>query len=138
MDAYNISEVNVFVGHNYVLSVRNHSQQHFLGVRDAASAEPHLLQHGAGFVFYALMDAVVDRYFSDHGPPRVQLDEIEDQIFRQGTARTNIERLYALEAQDRTTPARGRPADGRYGQNSSVARGPLVCNQQPRLFPRCP
>ena len=33
-DAYNISEVNVFVGHNYVLSVRNHSQQHFLGVRE--------------------------------------------------------------------------------------------------------
>ena len=91
-DAYNISEVNVFVGHNYVLSVRNHSQQHFLGVRERCEREPHLLQHGAGFVFYALMDAVVDRYFPIMDRLESELDEIEDQIFAKGAARANIER----------------------------------------------
>ena len=35
-------------GRNYVLSVRNRSQHSFLGVRERAEQEPHLLQHGAG------------------------------------------------------------------------------------------
>jgi magnesium transporter len=56
-------EVNVFVGHNFVLSVRNRSSQHLLGVRERCEREPELLRQGAGFVFYAVMDAVVDRYF---------------------------------------------------------------------------
>ena len=125
-DAYNISEVNVFVGHNYVLSVRNHSQQHFLGVRERCEREPHLLQHGAGFVFYALMDAVVDRYFPIMDRLESELDEIEDQIFAKGTARTNIERLYALKrkiTQLRHAVAPLMDATGKlFGP-----RGPLVC-----------
>lgn len=58
---FNLGEVDVFIGPNYVLSVRNRSKQGFLGVRDRCEREPELLQHGAGFVLYALMDAVVDR-----------------------------------------------------------------------------
>src|SRR5512142_1739847 len=54
-----VGEVDIFVGANYVLSVRNRSQQSFLGVRERCEAEPHLLKLGAGFVLYALMDAVV-------------------------------------------------------------------------------
>ena len=36
-------EVAIFVGHNFVLSVRNNSQQHFLGVRERCEREPCLL-----------------------------------------------------------------------------------------------
>jgi magnesium transporter len=46
-----------------VLSARNRTHQRFLGVRERAQREPHLLKHGSAFVFYALLDAVVDRYF---------------------------------------------------------------------------
>ena len=59
----NIGEVDVFVGENYVLSTRNRCQQGFLGVRARCEREPHHLKQGSAFVFYALMDAVVDRYF---------------------------------------------------------------------------
>ncbi len=90
-------EVAVFVGPNFVLSVRNHSQQHFLGVRERCEREPDLLRHGAGFVFYALMDAVVDRYFPFLDDIETELDDIEGQIFERGSARLNIERLYALK-----------------------------------------
>src|SRR5256886_4530302 len=47
-------EVDIFVGPNFVLSVRQRSEQGFLGVRARAEREPELLRHGAGFVFYAL------------------------------------------------------------------------------------
>jgi len=92
-----VGEVCVFVGHNFVLSSRSRSSQNFLGVRERAEREPHLLRHGASFVFYALMDAVVDRYFPVIDSMETELETIEEQIFSPGTARQNIERLYALK-----------------------------------------
>jgi magnesium transporter len=90
-------EVAIFVGKNFVLSVRHGSEQHFLGVRERCEREPQLLRHGAGFVFYALMDAVVDRYFPLLDTIETDLEEIEAKIFEPGSARWNIERLYALK-----------------------------------------
>ncbi len=90
-------EIAIFVGPNFVLSVRSGSQRHFLGVRERAEREPELLRHGAGFVFYALMDAVVDRYFPFLDEIETELEDVEGQMFDAGTARGNIERLYALK-----------------------------------------
>lgn len=90
-------EVAVFVGSNYILSVRNRSNVNFLGVRDRCEREPHLLQHGSGFVLYALMDSVVDRYFPIIDGLESELEEIEESIFAKGKARSNIERLYELK-----------------------------------------
>lgn len=94
---WHLGEVAIFVGRNFVLSVRNRSQQHFLGVRERCEREPELLRFGAGFVFYALMDAVVDRYFPLLDGLETELETIEEQIFEHGAARVNIERLYALK-----------------------------------------
>ena len=93
----NVGEVAVFAGPNYVLSVRNGSQQHFLGVRERCEREPHLLKQGSGYVLYALMDAVVDRYFPILELLQNELDDIEERIFVRGAARVNIERLYRLK-----------------------------------------
>jgi magnesium transporter len=48
--ALSVGEVDVFVGPNFVLSVRNRTQTGFLGVRRRAEREPHLLRHGPAFV----------------------------------------------------------------------------------------
>ena len=98
-DELQVGEVAIFVGANYVLSVRNHSEQTFRSVRERCEREPELLSHGASFVFYALMDAVVDRYFPIVDALESELETIEEQIFAKGTARTNVERLYALKRQ---------------------------------------
>lgn len=92
-----IGEVDVFAGPNFVLSIRNRSAQHFLGVRERCEREPHLLRQGSGFVFYALMDAVVDRYFPLIDAFETELETIEEQIFEHGAARSNIQRLYRLK-----------------------------------------
>lgn len=92
-----IGEIDVFVGDNYVLSSRQHSSHGFLGVRARAEREPHLLQYGAGFVLYALMDAAVDRYFPVVEAFEAELEQIEDRIFTQSSQRANIERLYELK-----------------------------------------
>src|SRR5664279_2591247 len=58
-----VGEIDIFVGSNYVLSVRVNSERGFTDVRARSEHEPHLLQYGASYVFYALLDKVVDRYF---------------------------------------------------------------------------
>jgi len=117
-------EVAVFVGRNYVLSVRQHTQMGFAAVRGRAEREPELLQHGSGFVFYALMDNVVDRYFPILDGLETELEAIEEQIFVRNTARSNIESLYALKqklmvlkhAVDPLMEATGRLYGGRVPQ----------------------
>ena len=92
-----LGEVAIFVEKNYVLSVRNRSQQGFLGVRARCEREPQQLKQGPAFVLYALMDAVVDRYFPVLDELETELEAIEEKIFTQKYQRANIERLYDLK-----------------------------------------
>lgn len=97
-DELNVGELDVFIGPNYVLSARNNASKGFLGVRARAEREPHLLTMGSAFVLYALMDAVVDRYFPVVDMLETELETIEDRIFTAGSqSRDNIERLYELK-----------------------------------------
>ena len=96
-DALNVGEIAVFVGPKFVVSARHHSSQHFLGVRERCEREPHLLKQGPSFVLYALIDAVVDRYFPIVEQLEAELENIEERIFAKGAGRINIERLYALK-----------------------------------------
>jgi magnesium transporter len=96
-DELHVGEVDVFVGHNYVLSVRVGSERGFVDVRARSEREPHLLKHGAAYVFYALLDKVVDRYFPVLDLLETELESIEEQIFVKNQARSNIEALYALK-----------------------------------------
>ncbi|WP_312517744.1 magnesium/cobalt transporter CorA [Massilia sp.] len=102
-DELNIGQLAVFAGENYVLSVRRDANQGFLGVRARAEREPHQLKKGAGFVLYALVDAVVDRYFPVVDALESELESIEDHIFgMQGKQRDNVERLYELKRKAQT------------------------------------
>jgi magnesium transporter len=97
-DELNIGEINVFVGRNYVLSVRQRTEQGFKDVRTRAEREPELLRNGSGFVLYALMDAVVDRYFPVLDAIEMELESIEERLFSPGTSpRANIEALYYVK-----------------------------------------
>jgi magnesium transporter len=96
-DEFRIGEIDIFVGRNYVLSVRQRSEQTLLGVRARAEREPELLRHGAGYVLYALMDGVVDRYFPVLNAVELELERIEDQLFSGTSPRGNIETLYYVK-----------------------------------------
>jgi len=119
-----IGEVNIFVGPNYILSVRTRTEKGFTAVRARCEREPHLLKHGSGFVFYALVDSIVDRYFPVIDELESELEKIEANIFVKGTARSNIEALYALKqklmtmkhAVDPLLEATGRLCGGRVPQ----------------------
>ena len=90
-------EVDIFVGSNYILSVRHRTHKGFTDVRARCEREPALLRYGSGFVLYALMDTVVDRYFPILDGMESELEQIEENIFVRNEARSNIESLYALK-----------------------------------------
>jgi magnesium transporter len=93
-----VGEVDIFAGPNYILSVRSGVEKGFDDVRARCEAEPELLSHGSCYVLYALMDAVVDRYFPILDQLENQLEEIEKRIFTiGGDPRANIQALYELK-----------------------------------------
>ena len=93
----NVGEVGIFVGANYVLSVRHRAKQGFVDVRRRCEEEPELLRHGAAYVLYALMDAVVDRYFPVLDAIDTELEQVEEKIFAKNTERASIEALYEIK-----------------------------------------
>src|SRR5258708_10331543 len=96
-DELNIGEMSVFVGKNYIRTVRQRAERGFQEVRARCEREPELLSHGSGYVLYVLMDAVVDRYFPVLEAVETKLEAAEEQLFVRGSARINIEELYYVK-----------------------------------------
>lgn len=92
-----VAEIDLFVGSNFVLSVRQGTEHGFAAVRARTEREPELLRQGSGFVFYALIDAVVDRYFPVVDALEMALETLEGRIFEGATPRANLEALYGLK-----------------------------------------
>ena len=90
-------EVAIFVGPQYIVSVRRDAQLGFADVRRRCEQEPELLQHGPAYVLYALMDTVVDRYFPVIAHLTAEIEQIEERIFAGQTTRAQIEALYSLK-----------------------------------------
>ena len=97
-DEYHIGELAIFAGPSYVVAVRSRAHQDFTEVRARMEREPKALKLGPGYILYALIDAVVDRYFPTLDNLEEELDGIEQRIFApEGVPRDNIEALYGLK-----------------------------------------
>lgn len=121
-----VGEVDIFAGRNYVVSVRSGVKKGFQEVRERCEHEPELLSRGSGYVLYALIDAVVDRYFPILDEVERELDIIEEQIFANTSPRANIEALYALKQKLMTIRHAVAPLLESVG-NLYGARVPIVC-----------
>lgn len=87
-------ELHVFVGPNFVVTVR-HAESPDLGrVRKRLEHEPELLALGPHAVLYAVLDQVVDEYAPVAAGLANDIDEIEDQLF--GGAVEVSRRIYEL------------------------------------------
>src|SRR5215213_1233900 len=89
-DDLKLGEVDIFAGPNYILSVRHGTERGFKDVRARCEREPELLRFGSGYVLYALMDAVVDRYFPVLDAVETELERLEEQLFTGTDPRRSI------------------------------------------------
>src|SRR5918994_4292355 len=89
-------EVMVFLGANYVITVRHGSHSGLTGLRARLEEQRDLLRLGPAAVLYAVADLVVDTFVDVASAVTEDVDELETSVF--SPERTDdIGRLYQLK-----------------------------------------
>ena len=95
-DAVETGEINLFVGHDFVVSVRHGRGAELHSARSRLEEQAAVLTHGPSAVIYAVCDSVVDGYIDVVDDLQVDVDEIESSVF--SPARTDdSSRIYVLK-----------------------------------------
>ncbi len=89
-------EVMLFVGKNFVISVRHGPLASLQRIRQRLETSPELLGRGSAAVVYAVADAIVDGHLSVADALEVDVDDIEAEVFAPRPSR-NVERLYQFK-----------------------------------------
>ncbi|MXM63912.1 transporter [Streptomyces sp. HUCO-GS316] len=76
------AELHVFVGPDFVITVRHGAAPDLSAVRRRMEETPELLKLGPEAVLYAILDAVVDGYVPVVVGVQNDIDEIETEVFR--------------------------------------------------------
>lgn len=92
-------ETHFFVGRNFIITVRHGSSVPYTDVRARCESTPDLLRKGPGFALYAVMDAIVDRYFPLLDDLSQELESLEDKIFDETSRRETTAQIYHLKHQ---------------------------------------
>ena len=90
-------ETHFFVGKNFIVSIRHGSSVSYIDVRSRCEAMPELLNKGQGFVLYAIMDFIVDKYLPVVQDLEHELVDIEEKIFKARPSRDTTEQIYQLK-----------------------------------------
>jgi magnesium transporter len=90
-------ETHVFVGSNYIVTVRHGSLQSHVGLRARCECTPHLLAKGPGYVLYALMDFIVDQFSPIVQRIEEDVQEIEEEILDGSASGESTARIYRLK-----------------------------------------
>ena len=88
-------ELHVFIGREYVVTVRHAEVPDLSQVRRRLERAPALLRRGPEAVLYAILDEVVDQYDPVARGLQNDVDEIEDGLFSDGGADLT-QRIYQL------------------------------------------
>ncbi len=95
-DVVQTGAVMVFVGENFVVTVRHGRHAAMTGLRRRLETSPAQLALGPSSVLHAVADKVVDDYLVVVDAVNGDIEEIESSVFGQ-RAQTDIERIYQLK-----------------------------------------
>jgi magnesium transporter len=90
-------EVMIFLGRNFVVTVRHGSHGHLSDIRRRLEDDPQLLRLGPSVVLHAILDNVVDKYVQVAQALQDDLDEIETAVFAEGNTQAESSMIYALK-----------------------------------------
>jgi magnesium transporter len=96
-EVVNTGEIMVFVGREFVITVR-HGRHGSLGpLREGLEAEPQQLAKGPAAVLHAIADHVVDDYLRVTDAVQADIDQVETDVFAANGARADPGRIYQLK-----------------------------------------
>jgi magnesium transporter len=91
-----VDQIMVFLGTDFVVSVRHGSSSALKAVRARLDASPDLVEWGSGSVLYAIADQVVDDYDGVVRGLENDIDQIEEQVFS-GPEAAHSQRIFKLK-----------------------------------------
>jgi magnesium transporter len=89
-------EIMIFVGKDFVVTVRHGEHSGLAGVRKRLDASPATIKLGPYAIMHAIADHVVDSYLDVTDLIETDIDAMEEDIFSP-TRKTNIECIYLLK-----------------------------------------
>ncbi|PQM51670.1 magnesium and cobalt transport protein CorA [Mycolicibacter virginiensis] len=89
-------EIMIFVGKNFVVTVRHGEHSGLAQVRKRMDTDPEQMRLGPFAVMHAIADYVVDRYVEVTNLMESDIDVIEETAFAPGT-RTDVEPIYQIK-----------------------------------------
>jgi magnesium transporter len=95
-DAVETGEINLFVGHNFVVSVRHGEGTELHSARLDLEQRTAVLGHGPSAVVYAICDRVVDSYEDVSRALEIDVDEVEESVFSPSRTQDS-KRIYVLK-----------------------------------------
>jgi magnesium transporter len=91
-----LGEVLVFLGDDYVITVRHGEASSLAPVRETLEGDPKHMRKGPSAVLHAILDRVVDDYQPAIEGLETDIDQVEEELF--SADRTNpAERIYRLQ-----------------------------------------
>ncbi|MEU0243667.1 magnesium/cobalt transporter CorA [Streptomyces sp. NPDC006235] len=96
-EVVNTGEIMVFVGKDFVITVR-HGRHGSLGpLREELESDPDQLAKGPSAVLHAIADHVVDDYLTVTDSVHDDIDQVEADVFAETGARADPGRIYQLK-----------------------------------------
>lgn len=89
-------ETHVFVGPNYVITIRHGSARAHTQLRAQLEASPHQLKHGPDFILHGVLDFIVDGYIPIIDAIEDKVLEMEQVALDSFLSRADITRLFQL------------------------------------------
>ncbi|MEO8938893.1 MAG: magnesium and cobalt transport protein CorA [Burkholderiaceae bacterium] len=90
-------ETHLFVGPNFLVSVRHGDSAGYTVVRERCESTASLLAKGPGFALYAILDFVADNYQPIIEQLEADFDVLEEGIFKSDFDKLVIGRMYELK-----------------------------------------
>ncbi|WP_128429057.1 magnesium and cobalt transport protein CorA [Streptomyces cyaneus] len=96
-EVVNTGEIMVFVGRDFVITVR-HGRHGSLGpLREELESNPEQLAKGPAAVLHAIADHVVDDFLNVTDQVQEDIDQVETDVFAENGARADPGRIYQLK-----------------------------------------
>ncbi|MFO1039915.1 MAG: magnesium/cobalt transporter CorA [Geminicoccaceae bacterium] len=89
-------ETHVFVGCDYIITVRHGASRTYGDVRARCESRPQLLKHGVDYVLHAILDFVVDNYIPAIKELEEEVDGIEERIINDCQLPDDTRRIFEL------------------------------------------
>ncbi len=96
----NTGQVGIFVGSNFVVTVRFGSTEDLRGIRARVQGSPNLRAMGPIGVFYAILDSVVDGYVAVSDEVSIDIENLETQVFSVDYSMNSVDQIYRLKREN--------------------------------------